>query len=337
MQNKLQKYKWHVILVFSLFVLFSAILYNSFRMTPTSAAQPVMISVKSGMSSNDIAHLLYQKGLIRNEFLFHMVVRVKGMENALQAGDYMISPNMTVQQIINMLTKGETVYRQITIPEGYNVNQIAALIDGNHLGDGNKFKEIARNFAPYVYMTEHQNPSIVYKAEGYMFPDTYRIAQGTSEEQILSILLAQFDRQFTPAMRERASSLGLSINDVVILASLVEKEARLAQDRPIIAGVFLNRLKIQMPLQSCASIQYILGYPKAELTVKDTEIPSPYNTYQHMGLPPGPIANPGLASIQAVLNAAKTDYLYFVADEHGAHHFSRTYEEHLSVIDQVRK
>ena len=273
MQNKLQKYKWHVILVFSLFVLFSAILYNSFRMTPTSAAQPVMISVKSGMSLNDIAHLLYQKGLIRNEFLFHMVVRVKGIENALQAGDYMISPNMTVQQIINMLTKGETVYRQITIPEGYNVNQIAALIDENHLGDGNKFKEIARNFAPYVYMTEHQNPSIVYKAEGYMFPDTYRIAQGTSEEQILSILLAQFDRQFTPAMRERASSLGLSINDVVILASLVEKEARLAQDRPIIAGVFLNRLKIQMPLQSCASIQYILGYPKAELTVKDTEIP----------------------------------------------------------------
>ena len=146
-----------------------------------------------------------------------------------------------------------------------------------------------------------------------------------------------FDEQFTDSMRARANEIGLSIKDVVILASLVEKEAQLPVDRPLIAGVFLNRLKQDMPLQSCATIQYILGYPKAELTVQDTEISSPYNTYQHMGLPPGPIANPGIAAINSVLYSEKTDFLYFVADKEGAHHFSKTYEQHLIAIEQVSK
>jgi len=149
--------------------------------------------------------------------------------------------------------------------------------------------------------------------------------------------MMQFDKQFTESMRLKARENGLSIKDVVILASMVETEAQLPSDRPIIAGVFLNRLKQNMPMQSCATIQYILGYPKAELTVQDTEISSPYNTYQHMGLPPGPIANPGIASINAVLYPQNTDFIYFVADKQGAHHFSKTYEEHLKAIEQVSK
>lgn len=334
---KLQKYKWHLVLALSVIILCSAVLYNQIKAIPAGASQAVSIVVKNGMSSNDIAKLLYQKGLIKSEFLFHVAVRLKGMENSLQAGEYLIPTEMTVPQMISMLAKGETIYREITIPEGYTIEQIAKLLEDNQIGNAAKLKELAKNATPFPYMSENQNPNVTYKAEGYLFPDTYRIAKGVTEEQVMSMMLTQFDKQFTKEMRERATSLGLSIRDVVILASLVEKEARLSQDRPIIAGVFLNRLKIQMPLQSCASIQYILGYPKAELTVKDTEIPSPYNTYQNMGLPPGPIANPGIASIEAVLNAAKTDYLYFVADEQGAHHFSKTYEEHLTSIEQVRK
>jgi UPF0755 protein len=150
-------------------------------------------------------------------------------------------------------------------------------------------------------------------------------------------MLRHFDSQFSPQMRARAQELGLSDQAVITLASLVEKEARLPEDRRIIAGVFLKRLRIGMPLQSCATIQYILGYAKPELTIEDTQIPSPYNTYLNLGLPPGPIANPGLASIQAVLYPAETNYLYFVADKNGAHHFSETYEEHLALIEQVRK
>lgn len=130
--------------------------------------------------------------------------------------------------------------------------------------------------------------------------------------------------------------MGLSLRDVVIMASLVEKEAKLSEERPLIAGVFSNRVKQSMPLQSCATIQYILGYPKAELSIQDTQIASPYNTYQIMGLPPGPIANPGSAAIKAVLFSDQTDYLYFVADKEGRHHFSKTYEEHLVAINQVQ-
>ena len=170
-----------------------------------------------------------------------------------------------------------------------------------------------------------------------MFPNTYRITKETTEEEILSMMTLQFDQQFTGSMRTRATEIGLTIKDVMILASLVEKEAQLPSDRPLIAGVFLNRLQQKMPMQSCATIQYILGYPKPELTVLDTEIPSPYNTYQHMGLPPGPIANPGIAAINAVLYSEKTDFLYFVADKQGAHHFSKTYEQHLITIEQVSK
>lgn len=145
----------------------------------------------------------------------------------------------------------------------------------------------------------------------------------------------EFDRKFTPEMRRQAETLHLTMEDAVILASLVEKEARIDDDRPVIAQVFMNRLRRSMPLQSCATIQYILGSPKAELSVQDTKIESPYNTYRHMGLPPGPIANPGLASLQAVLFAPPTEYLYFVADKDGRHHFSRTYEEHLQAIDRI--
>jgi UPF0755 protein len=179
--------------------------------------------------------------------------------------------------------------------------------------------------------------AVNFKAEGYMFPDTYRIAAGTSEEQLVKIMVSQFDQQFTPAMRQRAAELGISVRDIIIMASLVEKEARVEKERPIIAGVFYNRLKQSMPLQSCATIQYILGYAKPELTVADTELPSPYNTYLNPGLPPGPIANPGLASINAVLYPAETEYLYFVADKNGSHRFSRTYDEHLAAIDAVSR
>jgi UPF0755 protein len=152
----------------------------------------------------------------------------------------------------------------------------------------------------------------------------------------LAMMVSEFNNQLTAPMRLRADRLGISIRDLVILASLVEKEAQLESDRPIIAAVFLRRLKMGMPLQSCATIQYILGYPKPELTIQDTMIPSPYNTYQNMGLPPGAVGNPGLAAINAVLYSTDTEYLYFVADKQGTHHFSRTYEEHLIAISQVR-
>ncbi|WP_378955588.1 endolytic transglycosylase MltG [Pelosinus sp. sgz500959] len=335
MKQKLLEFKLHIILVISLLCL-GSVIYGLTQQAASATGEKFVIVVKPGMGANAIGNLLYEQGAIKNVFLFQMISKMQGMESSLQAGEYVLNQNMTIQQIVSILAKGETAYQQITIPEGYTVDQIAKLLQEKQLGSAANFKKAAQNFVPYTYMVNN-NPNVVYKAEGYMFPNTYRISKGTSETEILSMMTVQFDKQFTENMRVRANEMNLSIKEIIILASLVEKEAQLPADRPIIAGVFLNRLKLEMPLQSCATIQYILGYPKAELSVQDTEISSPYNTYQHMGLPPGPIANPGIAAIKAVLYPEKTDYIYFVADKKGAHHFSKTYDEHLVAIEQVSK
>jgi len=335
MRRKVLEYKVHIILIISIFCLTSFICSLRHPVARTTVGNFV-ITVKPGMGTHDIGKLLYNQGVIKSIFLFEIVSKMEGMENSLKAGEYVLNTKMTLQQIVGDLAKGENSDQQITIPEGYTVEQISKLLQEKQLASADKFKLAAQKAVPYTYMVNN-NPNVIYKAEGYLFPNTYRIAPGATEEQIVSVMTNEFDKEFTPAMRARAAELGLKVKDVIILASLVEKEAKLPSDRPLIAGVFLNRLQQDMPLQSCATIQYILGYPKAELSVDDTEISSPYNTYQHMGLPPGPIANPGIAAINAVLQPKKTDYLYFVADAQGAHHFSKTYEEHLMAIEKVSK
>lgn len=335
MRKKMLEYKLHIILVLSIICL-GSVVYGLTKQVTSTPGDKFVIMVKPGMGAHDIGNLLYEQGVIKSVLVFQIVSKIEGMENSLQAGEYVLNRKMTVQQIVGLLVKGETNYQQITIPEGYTIEQISKLLQEKQLGNALTVKTVAQNAVPYTYMVNN-NSNVLYKAEGYLFPDTYRIAKGATEEQILRMMMDQFDKQFTDAMRVRATEMGLKVKDVIILASLVEKEAQLPSDRPVIAGVFLNRLKQDMPLQSCATIQYILGYPKAELSVQDTEIPSPYNTYQHMGLPPGPIANPGIAAINAVLQPEKTDYIYFVADAQGAHHFSKTYEEHLIAIEKVSR
>lgn len=327
--------KWYVFSFLCIF-LTSLITYGVVVARPVSTTPGIsqVIVVEPGMTGQQIGELLFSKGLIKNVLVFRIVARIEGLESSLQAGEYEFTPDMTVQKIVAILAKGETVFRQLVIPEGFTVDQVAELIDKSKIGSGAKFKELAKNYTPYAYM-ETGNP-VKYKAEGFIFPETYRITKGTTEEQLLAMFVAQFDKQLTPEIRGKVNDLGMTIRQAVILASLVEKEARVAKDRPVIAGVFRNRLKQDMPLQSCATIQYILGYPKEELTVKDTEIASPYNTYQNMGLPPGPVANPGMAALNAVINSDQTSYLYFVADKNGSHIFSETYEQHLAAIERVQ-
>lgn len=309
--------------------------YGLTQPVSTGTSEPELFIVKQGMAASEIAVALHSKGLIKSAPLFRALVLAQGLDNSLQAGEYAFTKNMKPQQIITMLAKGEVAYRQFTIPEGFTIEQIAKLLEDKKFVSGAKFKEAARKYAPYDFMAGSEN--ISYNAEGFLFPDTYRVSRGISEEELLRMLVDQFNVKLSPEMRSRAAERGLSVREVIILASLVEKEAQVEKDRPVIAGVFLNRIKKSMPLQSCATIQYILGYPKAELTIQDTEIPSPYNTYQNPSLPPGPIANPGIASINAVLYPAETEYLYFVADKNGNHHFSKTYEEHLAEIDKVSR
>ncbi len=314
-------------------LLVGIVVYSMAQPVSSLPGNPVTVVVKPGMTTAEIGSLLHQHGLIKSVTLFRGFVHSQGLQNSLQAGEYSLTTAMRIQTIIGMLAKGDVAYQQITIPEGLTIDEIAKLLEEKNLATAASFKTAAKDYLPYDYI--QPSPGVSYKAEGFLFPDTYQIPRGMKEDDLLRTMTFQFDRLFTQTMRDRANEVGLSVREMVILASLIEKEARYAEERPIIARVFMNRLKQGMPLQSCATIQYILGYPKPELTIKDTEIPSPYNTYQNMGLPPGPIANPGLASIKAALFPAETDYLYFVADKNGKHHFSKTYDEHLANIDKV--
>jgi len=327
------KIEFDTVLIILAFLLVSAIGCVLGQPHSLAPGETVTIVVKSGMSTQTISDMLYKRGIIKSSLVFRAVARYEGLDNSLKAGEYSFRGDMSIKEIVDILDKGVTSASEFTIPEGYTINQIAELLETKKLASADNFRKAAAEFTPYAYMNSPNK--VMYKAEGYVFPDTYKISAGVSEKDLLKMMVEQFNTKFTPEMHQQAQNLGLSVREVIILASLVEKEAKASNERPIIAGVFLNRIKMGMPLQSCATIQYILGYPKPELTVQDTEIPSDYNTYLHPGLPPGPIANPGLASINAVLNAAATDYLYFVADKKGEHHhFSRTYEEHLAAIEQ---
>lgn len=309
---------------------FAAIGYVKSHTAYPMAGQTVTVVVSTGMTAQNIADVLKDRGIINNTMAFRVLAKIEGLDNSLQAGLYVFSSDMSMQQIIDMLARGQVAYHTITIPEGYDVDQIAALIEAKHIGTAAAFKAAARQAAGPDYLTPL--PGTEYNAEGFLFPDTYQVPWGMSEQDIVKMMMDRFAREFTPAMRAQAAAQGLTVRDVITLASLVEREAKKADERPVIAGVFLHRLQLGMPLQSCATIQYILGTPKVDLGVADTEIPSPYNTYQHTGLPPGPIASPGLASIRAVLNPAPTPYLYFVARPDGSHIFSETYEQHQAAI-----
>lgn len=294
----------------------------------------VYITVQPGMTASSIGEILEERGVIGSRHKFWLIAKLGGEEGKFKAGTYHMYVNMPIREAIDVLIGGEVSMLRFTIPEGFTVNEIAARLEKEGIVSAKEFKDKARHFGPYRYMKASRQA--IYRAEGFLFPDTYEVEPGTSSEAILQMMVRNFDDKLTDEMREKASKHDLSVYEMVTLASLVEKEARFEEDRPIIAQVFFKRLEINMPLQSDTTIQYLLDAPKEDVTYADTEIESPYNTYQHYGLPPGPVANPGLASIEAVLNPADTDYLYFVADRAGHNHYTKSYEEHLEVVNRVR-
>jgi UPF0755 protein len=296
----------------------------------------VVVKVGPGMTTGDIAGILAERNLIRNKNVFLIAAKRSGLDTSLQAGEYALSRNMDVRQMIEIIAKGKTVYSQFTVPEGWTVEQIASMLEEKGLARKDRFLALAQKYSPFD--KEPSRPDVKYRAEGFLFPETYRISKGASEEEILQMMAKEFSLRFTPELQAKARAAGLTPYEAIVMASLIEREVQLAKERPMVARVFLNRIKLEMPLQSCATIQYILGYPKEDLTIADTQLPSPYNTYLHPGMPPGPVANPGISSIQAALNPSDGDWLYFVVDgKTGGHRFSRTLSEHNAAIDQIGK
>ena len=294
----------------------------------------VHLKIVEGMSTGEIADKLKEKNVISSVLKFRLISRLRGYDGQLKPGTYTFDEEMDDEEVFVKLLNGEKHLVRFTIPEGFGVKEIAERLSNLDIADKEDFLKAAENFAPYTYMRKRSN--VRYAAEGFLFPETYTVESDTPIDDILKIMANEFDNRITPEMRERAKELGLSIYDLTTLASLVEREVRYPEDRPIVAQVFFKRLKMNMPLQTDATLQYLLDEPKEDVTLKDTEIESPYNTYKNAGLPPGPIANPGMDAFDAVLNPADTDYLYFVADRQGHNHYSYTYDEHLNLVNQYR-
>lgn len=294
-----------------------------------------LIIVKEGMTTADIAVLLHEKKLVKDPAAFRLEARFKGLATKLQAGPYQINGGLSNSQIVDVMVKGRVKLLHFTVPEGYTVVKTAQKIEAEGLGSAENFIAAAKNYAPYTYM-QTDDTNVLFKAEGFIYPATYEIPVGLSEEKILEILVRQFDTEMQEnKIVQLAEERGLKLRDVVNLAAMVELEAVYAEEQPKIAGVFLRRLAIGMPIQSDTTIQYLLGAQKEIITYDDLKIQSPYNTYQNPGLPPGPIGSPSLAAIKAVLAPEKTEYLYFVAEKDGHHRFTKTYQEHLQAIKDI--
>ena len=303
--------------------------YYLYATQPENLPEAVTITIPEGAGLNQITELLQEQNVIRSGFAFAMYVKQQDAATELRPGKYTFGPGeMEFADLLQQLLRGGIAENttNITIPEGLTVEQTAEVLEKQGVVTKEEFLDYAANLdIPYDYIPQGEDYN---QLEGFLFPETYNILNIWGAEEIIDMMLEQFDQEFTQEYRERAEELGMDIYEVVTLASIIEREALYDSDRPIISGVFHNRLDIDMRLQSCATVQYVLGENKPVLTNADTSIDDPYNTYQYDGLPPGPIASPGRTSIEAALYPEETDYLYFLAMPDGHHYFSKTLEEH---------
>jgi UPF0755 protein len=315
---------WWAITVLSVFTL--AVGYFFWNLAPVEpgARSSQLFEVAYGASLRNIGHSLEKRGIIRNSSVFEIYIRLNPRRRMAKAGNYLIGPGMSMPRIVSELGRGIPRSIRITIPEGLTLKETADLLAEKRLGDRDEFIKLASdsNFVNAGF----DHIRVEHGAEGYLFPDTYEFDLNVTEAEIITKMLRQFEKVYDhhfsaiPEQKRR---------EMVIIASLVEKEAKNAEERPVIAGVFYNRLRRDYPLQSCATVQYALGVHKERLLYKDLQVQSDYNTYTHLGLPPGPIANPGLESLKAAAAPLDVSYLYFVAKSDGTHVFSNTYAEHM--------
>lgn len=296
----------------------------------SSKSDTINVTVEMGSTTEDIGTLLQEEGIIESSSDFKFFSKVKGYDGKYQAGTYALAPSMTLSEIAEIIISGKTNNITFTIPEGYTIYQMADKLSEEGIVDREKFVSLLTdgNFS-YDFLSDAQSGKN--HLEGYLFPETYTVEFGADEETIIKTMLNQFDTVFTEEFKARAEELGYSLNEIMVIASIIERETQVDEERGKVSSVIYNRLKEGMPLQMCSTVQYILGEQKEILSNADTQIESPYNTYINQGLPPGPICCPGLASIEAALYPDETDYLYFVVSDKldGTQKFSSDYNQFL--------
>ncbi|MDR3072788.1 MAG: endolytic transglycosylase MltG [Clostridiales Family XIII bacterium] len=312
------------LLVIAVVILFF-VYQHSLKPVDATDTTDVVVVIEDGSGAKGAAGALKDADVIRSEFFFLLRARLDGKYNNLRAGTYTLKKSMSTDDILVVLTKQEIVSEttSFTIPEGYNITQIKnRLVEAGLVTEEEFLNEVANGVFDYKFM--EGLPAGPERLEGFLYPDTYEVYVDAGAHAIIDKMLARFDELFKPEYYTRAQEVGLTVFEAVNMASIIERESVVPEERPVMARVFYNRLNIDMPLQSCATIQYILGEPKEFLSVADTQIESPYNTYLHLGMPPGPICNPRIESIEAALYPAKNDYIFFVLSEKldGSHNFS---------------
>lgn len=298
----------------------------------------IVVEIPQGSTTNTISDILYKNNLIKNKVMFKISVKLSNKAQQFKAGKYLFNQTYSNKQIINDLSLGK-IYNdgiKITIPEGSTSREIVSILVDKKLGNEDSYEALISNPKEFYNDFKFLEEDDITSLEGFLYPSTYYFDENSSEKEVLSTMLSQFNKVYTDKLRDRQKELNMTTEQVVNLASIVEKEAILDKDRPIIASVFYNRLEIGMPLQSDATIQYIFKERKKIVTYKDLEIDSPYNSYKNKGLPPTPISSPGIESIKATLYPKKTDYLYFVAKMDGGNNYSKNYEDHLKYVKEYK-
>lgn len=290
------------------------------------------ISVTEGMSFKTISATLQREGIIRYRGYFEIIGRLQGISRKVRVGFYGLNTSMSLWDVLDALRKGKVIEYQVVIPEGYNLYQIGWTLSGTPLISGpDQFIKLAKN-KEFVHSLGIDADTL----EGYLFPDTYYLPKGIKLEDIPRKMVLRYQAVFNSAYRARAAELGFTEHQVVTLASIVEKEAKVDSERKLIAAVYHNRLNQGMRLQADPTTVYGTKAWITNVSARDLRRPSPYNTYLHKGLPPGPIANPGEGAILATLYPEKVDYLFFVAQGDGSHFFSKDFSAHEKAIGRYR-
>ncbi len=305
---------------------------------PIVAGEPVTVEIPEGAATASIAMLLVENGVVPNANRFRLESRRAGADGRLRAGEYDLVTGMTYDEAIAALLEGPTIaYVTVTIPEGYVIEQIAARLEEQAGIPAEEFERLAH--AGYAeFPRDYLQGAFEDKLEGYLFPKTYRIVEGSTARDVIEMMLDQFELEIASADVDAARARGFELHEIVTMASIIERETKVAGERALVSSVIHNRLEIGMRLQIDATIEYVLPGTRFRLTYADLEIDSPYNTYRNAGLPPGPISNPGLASLQAACEPADTEYLYYVLTaEDGSHTFTETWEEFLRAKERSKE
>jgi UPF0755 protein len=322
-----------IVRILVLAVILPLVHFGFFPATPSGGGKNVRIlEFREGYTLKKVARELEQSRIISSALLFTLYVRLLGADEKVKAGAYQFNDGMTPAKILHKLITGEVYERHFAVPEGYSIYQIATLLEQRSLFRKDAFLKQCFNRSLLDDMGIKE-PSV----EGYLYPGTYDITSHTTEAGLIKEMVAQFRVHFSLELDVKAKELQMSPTGILTLASMVEKEAVAAEERPLIASVFYNRLKKKMPLQSDPTAVYRLRAFAGKITRQDLRNDSPYNTYKISGLPPGPIGNPGRDAIEAVLNPAKTKYLYFVSKMDGTHYFSATLDEHNLAVRKYLK